>query len=172
MICGSMFSGKTEELIRRLKRATIAKLTVEVFKPASDVRYDPMAVVSHDTSRFDSHPVTRATDILALATPGAVVGIDEAQFFDEQLPEVVVQLAANDCRVIVAGLDMDFSGTPFGPIPQLLAIAEYITKLHAICVRCGGLAAFSFRKNATTETVLLGAGEQYEPRCRTCYLAG
>lgn len=172
VICGSMFSGKTEELIRRLKRAAIAKLTVEVFKPASDVRYDPMAVVSHDTNRFDSHPVTRATDILALATPGAVIGIDEAQFFDDELPEVVVQLAAKGCRVIIAGLDMDFSGTPFGPMPQLLAIAEYITKLHAICVQCGNLASFSFRKHTTTDTFHLGAGESYEPRCRACYLEG
>lgn len=172
VICGSMFSGKTEELIRRLRRAEIARLPVEVFKPATDTRFSHEEVVSHDSGKLPSRPVQVSSEILLLATPGAVVGIDEAQFFDDALPDVAVQLAQKGCRVIVAGLDMDFSGKPFGPMPQLLAIAEYITKLHAICVKCGGLAAFSFRKNADTDTLQLGAGESYEPRCRHCYGEG
>ncbi len=169
VICGSMFSGKTEELIRRLRRAEIARLPVEVYKPATDVRYAQEEVVSHNTGKLPSRPVHNAMEILLLASSGAVVGIDEAQFLDEALPDVAAQLAHRGCRVIVAGLDMDFSGKPFGPMPQVLAIAEHITKLHAICVVCGELANFSFRKNAATETFQLGAGERYEPRCRQCY---
>lgn len=172
VICGSMFSGKTEELIRRLRRAEIARLPVQVFKPAADVRFSHGEVVSHNAGKWTCIPVPSAAAILEKATPGAVVGIDEAQFFDHALPEVAVELARRGCRVIIAGLDMDFSGKPFGPMPQLLAIAEYITKLHAICVKCGGLANFSFRKNAATDTLQLGAGESYEPRCRHCYEEG
>ncbi|TVQ18910.1 MAG: thymidine kinase, partial [Bacteroidetes bacterium] len=143
IICGSMFSGKTEELIRRLKRAKIARQRVEIFKPAIDVRYDEEKVVSHDANEIMSTPVPSSSNIMLLANDVDVVGIDEAQFFDAELPNVCSQLANAGVRVIVAGLDMDFKGKPFGPIPQLLAVAEYITKVHAICVKCGNLAHFS-----------------------------
>ncbi|PZF72509.1 thymidine kinase [Taibaiella soli] len=169
VICGSMFSGKTEELIRRMKRAQIAHQTVEIFKPAIDVRYDETDVVSHDASRIRSTPVDSSQNILLLASGVDVVGIDEAQFLDNELPNVVEHLAATGSRVIVAGLDMDFKGQPFGPIPDLLARADYITKLHAICVQCGDIASYSFRKNSDGGKILLGEKDIYEPRCRHCY---
>ena len=169
VICGSMFSGKTEELIRRLKRARIANLSVEIFKPAMDIRYDEQNIVSHDASRILSTPVDSSQQILLLGQGVDVVGIDEAQFFDPELPNVCDQLAQTGIRVIVAGLDMDYLGRPFGPIPALLAQAEYITKLHAICVQCGNIATHSFRKSADKSDVLLGEKDLYEPRCRYCY---
>lgn len=170
VICGSMFSGKTEELIRRLKRARIARQKVEIFKPSIDVRYDKDKVVSHDAQEVMSTVVTSSANILLLATDVDVVGIDEAQFFDAGLPEVCTQLANRGIRVIVAGLDMDFKGNPFGPIPQLLAISEYITKVHAICVKCGSLAHFSHRTILSDKLVVLGEKESYEPLCRKCYI--
>jgi thymidine kinase len=169
VICGSMFSGKTEELIRRLKRVKIANLKVEIFKPAIDVRYHEEKIVSHDTNTILSIPVKATKDILALAQDVDVVGIDEAQFFDEDIVHVCQQLASDGVRVIVAGLDMDYTGKPFGQIPNLLAVADYITKVHAICVKCGNIANFSYRKTTDDNQVLLGAKELYEPRCRTCY---
>ncbi|RAI99878.1 thymidine kinase [Chitinophaga skermanii] len=169
VVCGSMFSGKTEELIRRLKRAKIANLKVEIFKPHVDTRYDVENIVSHDENKILSTPLESSQQILLLATDVDVVGIDEAQFFDEELPNVCEQLALRGIRVIVAGLDMDFQGRPFGPIPQLLAKADYITKLHAICVKCGNIANNSYRKVAGGNTVLLGEKDLYEPRCRHCY---
>lgn len=169
VICGSMFSGKTEELIRRLKRARIANLSLEIFKPAMDTRYDEMNIVSHDESKILSTPVDSSQQILLLGQGIDVVGIDEAQFFDAELPNVCDQLALSGIRVIVAGLDMNFQGEPFGPIPHLLAKADYITKLHAICVVCGNIATFSFRKSASTNTILLGEKDLYEPRCRHCF---
>ncbi|PTT03724.1 thymidine kinase [Pedobacter sp. HMWF019] len=169
VICGSMFSGKTEELIRRLKRAEIAKLKVEIFKPKTDIRYDETAVVSHDLNSVQSTPVDNSSAILFLNADTQVVGIDEAQFFDEDLPEVCNKLAAKGIRVIVAGLDMDFSGKPFGPMPALMAIAEIVTKVHAVCVCCGSPAMYSYRKVASEARVLLGEKESYEPRCRYCY---
>lgn len=169
VICGSMFSGKTEELIRRLKRAKIARQRVEIFKPAIDVRYDEEKVVSHDANEIMSTPVPSSSNILLLANNVDVVGIDEAQFFDRGLGEVCSQLANAGVRVIVAGLDMDFKGKPFGPIPDLLAIAEYITKVHAICVKCGSLAHFSHRTIINEKIVVLGEKESYEPLCRSCY---
>ncbi|MGX5820394.1 thymidine kinase [Chitinophaga lutea] len=169
VICGSMFSGKTEELIRRLRRARIANLRVEIFKPAIDVRYDEQQIVSHDASAIMSTPVDSSQQILLLGQGVDVVGIDEAQFFDAELPNVCDQLALAGMRVIVAGLDMNYLGEPFGPIPALLAQAEYITKLHAICVQCGNLATHSFRKAADSSLVLLGEKDAYEPRCRYCY---
>jgi thymidine kinase len=169
VICGSMFSGKTEELIRRLKRVKIANLKVEIFKPLIDTRYDKENIVSHDTNTITSIPVKKATDILRLAQDADVVGIDEAQFFDEEITAVCEQLALNGIRVIVAGLDMDYLGKPFGQMPNLLAIADYITKVHAICVKCGNIANFSYRKSAKDEQVLLGANDLYEPRCRICF---
>lgn len=169
VICGSMFSGKTEELIRRLKRAEIAKLKVEIFKPKTDVRYDETAVVSHDLNSVKSTPVGSSTEILFLNAETQVVGIDEAQFFDENLPEVCNKLAAKGVRVIIAGLDMDFAGKPFGPVPALMSIAELVTKVHAVCVCCGSPAMYSYRKVSSQETVLLGEKESYEPRCRFCY---
>ncbi|HSV76652.1 MAG TPA: thymidine kinase [Bacteroidales bacterium] len=169
VICGSMFSGKTEELIRRLKRAQIAKLKVEIFKPAIDVRYDDQKVVSHDAREIMSTPVPSSSNILLLASGVDVVGIDEAQFFDAELPNVCNQLANMGIRVIVAGLDMDFKGNPFGPIPALLAMAEYITKVHAICVGCGNLAQYSHRTIVSEKLVVLGETDAYEPLCRTCY---
>lgn len=172
VICGSMFSGKTEELIRRLKRARIANLQVEIFKPRMDVRYHEMDIVSHDTNAIPSTPIDNSQVILLLAGEVDVVGIDEAQFFDDQLPEVCDQLAAKGIRVIVAGLDMDYTGKPFGPMPNLLAKADFITKLHAICVRCGNIANYSYRKSATPGQVLLGEKDVYEPRCRKCYYEG
>lgn len=169
VICGSMFSGKTEELIRRLKRARIANLKVEIFKPALDVRFNQEAVVSHDSNSVASFPVDHSQKILLLADQVDVVGIDEAQFFDDQIVSVCETLANRGIRVIVAGLDMDYLGKPFGQMPQLLAIADFITKLHAICVKCGNLANISFRKAADDSQILLGATDSYEPRCRKCY---
>jgi thymidine kinase len=171
VICGSMFSGKTEELIRRLKRARIANLRVEIFKPKMDLRYDAQKIVSHDENAILSTPIDNSQTILLLATGMDVVGIDEAQFFDDQLPEVVDQLAFRGTRVIVAGLDMDYTGKPFGQIPNLLAKADFITKLHAICVRCGHIANYSYRKAVHDSQILLGEKNLYEPRCRKCYLA-
>lgn len=169
VICGSMFSGKTEELIRRLKRAKIAHLKVEIFKPAIDVRYDETKVISHDANSIHSTPVTNARNILLLTGDVDVVGLDEAQFFDEGIVEVCETLALRGTRVIAAGLDMDFQGKPFGPVPQLLAVADYITKLHAICVRCGNIASMSYRKTTNAAQVVLGEKDMYEPRCRKCY---
>jgi len=170
VVCGSMFSGKTEELIRRLKRAKFAKQKVEIFKPDTDVRYDDEEVVSHDKNSILSTPVSASTSILLLADDCDVIGIDEAQFFDRELPNVCRQLANRGIRVIVAGLDMDFKGKPFGPIPDLLAMAEYVTKVHAICVRCGNLAQYSHRTSSEDSLILLGETEHYEPICRTCYI--
>ncbi len=169
VVCGSMFSGKTEELIRRLKRAEFAKLKVEIFKPSVDTRYDENDVVSHQGTSIRSTPVPASENILLLANDVDVIGIDEAQFFDEQLPMVCEKLANSGIRVIVAGLDMDFAGNPFGPIPALLAKAEYVTKVHAICMNCGDLAQFSHRKTAEDKLVLLGEVDEYEPLCRKCY---
>lgn len=169
VICGSMFSGKTEELIRRLKRARIAHLNVEIFKPALDVRYSNDHIVSHDENMIHSTPVHHSNEILMFSNNVDVVGIDEAQFFDEGILEVCNQLAARGVRVIAAGLDMDYSGKPFGQMPGLLAIADYITKLHAICMVCGHIANYSYRKSASSEQVVLGEKEIYEPRCRGCF---
>jgi thymidine kinase len=169
VICGSMFSGKTEELIRRLKRAKIANLKVEIFKPSVDTRYHEQDIISHDEKSIQSTPVDNSQTILLLAGEVDVVGIDEAQFFDDQLPEVCDQLAVRGVRVIVAGLDMDFSAQPFGQIPYLLAKAEYITKLHAICVKCGNIANYSYRKGSQSGKILLGEKDMYEPLCRHCY---
>ncbi len=169
VICGSMFSGKTEELIRRLKRARIANLKVEIFKPAIDVRYDEEKIVSHDENAILSTPIDNSQKILLLAQDVDVVGIDEAQFFDEEISNVCEQLAIRGIRVIVAGLDMDYKGKPFGQMPNLLAIADYITKLHAICVVCGNIANISYRKSADEGQVVLGEKDKYEPRCRHCY---
>lgn len=172
VICGCMFSGKTEELIRRLKRAKIASMKVEVFKPKVDTRYDEQAIVSHDTSSLLAIPVDHSSKLLKLAEDVAVIGLDEAQFFDEQLPAVCQELALRGVRVIAAGLDMDYRGQPFGVMPELLAIAEYVTKVHAICVHCGNLATHSYRLAEGDTIVLLGEKEQYEPRCRSCYAKG
>ncbi|MFT4060737.1 MAG: thymidine kinase [Edaphocola sp.] len=169
VICGSMFSGKTEELIRRLKRARIAHQKTEIFKPAIDTRYHATDVISHDESRIRSTPVSASQNILLLADDADVVGIDEAQFFDSEITHVAETLAAKGMRVIVAGLDMDFKGRPFGPMPALLASADYITKLHAICVVCGNIASFSYRKGTEPGRVLLGEKDKYEPRCRHCF---
>jgi len=169
VICGSMFSGKTEELIRRLKRARIANLKVEIFKPAADVRYDEQKVVSHDSNAITSTPVDNSQTILLYAQDVDVVGIDEAQFFDIEIVHVCEILALRGIRVIVAGLDMDFKGRPFGPMPDLLAIAEFITKLHAICVRCGNIANNSYRRSTQEGQFLLGEKDTYEPRCRKCF---
>lgn len=171
VICGSMFSGKTEELIRRLKRAQIAKLNVEIFKPKTDTRYDETAVVSHDLNSIPSTPVDSSSAILLLGTNTQVVGIDEAQFFDDELPEVCNKLAQKGIRVVIAGLDMDFLGKPFGPMPALMAIAEHVTKVNAVCMQCGSPAVYSYRKVASEAKVLLGEKESYEPRCRACYHA-
>ena len=168
VICGSMFSGKTEELIRRLKRVKIANLKAEIFKPAIDVRYDEIKIVSHDTNSIHSTPVQNANSILLMTQDVDVVGIDEAQFFDEEIAIVCEQLALRGVRVIVAGLDMDYMGKPFGQMPNLLAVADYITKLHAICVKCGNIANISYRKTADAGQVLVGEKDIYEPRCRHC----
>jgi len=168
VICGSMFSGKTEELIRRLKRAKIAHLKVEIFKPSIDVRYHEMQVVSHDANAIASTPVDNPQTILLMASDVDVVGIDEAQFFDAEIIHVCETLALRGVRVIVAGLDMDYLGIPFGPMPNLLAVADYITKLHAICVKCGNIAHISYRKTDEERQVLLGERDMYEPRCRKC----
>jgi thymidine kinase len=169
VITGSMFSGKTEELIRRLRRAQYAGLKVEIFKPSIDKRYSEIRVVSHDDKSIVSTPVDNASAILLLTGLVDVVAIDEAQFFDASIVEVCNKLADDGVRVIVAGLDMDFQGKPFGPMPALLAIAEHITKVHAICMRCGNLAQFSFRKSDEDSVVLLGEKNLYEPLCRDCY---
>jgi len=172
VICGSMFSGKTEELIRRIKRAKIANQKVIIFKPTNDIRYDEKQVVSHDQNFIESMPLMYSKDILKLSAGMEVVGIDEAQFFDMDLPDVCRQIALRGIRVIVAGLDMDYLGRPFGPIPHLLATSEYITKVHAICPHCGNLATHSYRLSDETDTVVLGEKDKYEPRCRTCYHMG
>lgn len=169
VVCGSMFSGKTEELIRRLKRAKIANLRVEIFKPKIDTRYDETNIVSHDENAILSTPIENSQTILLMANEVDVVGIDEAQFFDDQLPEVCEQLATRGIRVIVAGLDMDYLRKPFGQMPHLLAKADFITKLHAICVKCGHIANYSYRKTTQDGQVLLGEKDIYEPRCRNCY---
>ncbi|MBL4706871.1 MAG: thymidine kinase [Flavobacteriales bacterium] len=169
VICGSMFSGKTEELIRRLKRAKIAKQKVEIFKPAIDIRYDSEAVVSHDSNQIHSTPVPASANIPLLINDEEVIGIDEAQFFDMELVGVCNRLANQGMRVIVAGLDMDYQGKPFGPIPALLATAEYVAKVHAICVKCGNLANHSHRTMGNDKLVMLGETESYEPLCRTCF---
>lgn len=169
VICGSMFSGKTEELIRRLKRAQFAKQKVEIFKPAVDVRYDDELVVSHDANEIRSTPVPAAANIPILADDCDVVGIDEAQFFDDEIVKVCNDLANRGVRVIVAGLDMDFKGNPFGPMPALMATAEYVTKVHAVCTRTGNLAQYSYRKAQGQDLVLLGETEEYEPLSRGAY---
>ena len=169
VVCGSMFSGKTEELIRRLKRAQIANKRVEIFKPSIDIRYDEINVVSHNENSIRSTPITHSANILLMSEGVEVVGVDEAQFLDAELPSVCEQLAQKGIRVIIAGLDMDFEGRPFGPVPQLLAIADYITKVHAICMKCGDIAHFSYRTSLDKNKILLGEKESYEPRCRTCF---
>jgi thymidine kinase len=169
VICGSMFSGKTEELIRRLRRAEFARLKVEIFKPQIDVRYSEEDVVSHDENSIRSTPVESSRNILMLTSDVDVVGIDEAQFFDKGLAEVCNDLANRGLRVVVAGLDMDFRGKPFGPMPDLLATAEYVTKLHAICLKCGSLANYTHRTTADEKLVVLGETDSYEPLCRRCY---
>ena len=169
VICGSMFSGKTEELIRRMKRALFAKQRVEIFKSSIDTRYSEENVVSHDQNTIRSTPIDSSGNILLLASDIDVVGIDEAQFLDDGLMDVCNQLANNGVRVIVAGLDMDYKGVPFGPIPALCAVADEVTKVHAICVKCGALAYVSHRLIADDHRVMLGEQQEYEPLCRECY---
>ena len=169
VICGSMFSGKTEELLRRLRRAKIARQTVEIFKPTIDIRYDETDDVSHDKNAIASTPVDNSANILLLSSQVDVVGIDEAQFFDEGLVEVAQQLADQGIRVVIAGLDMDFRRQPFGPMPGLCAIADSVTKVHAVCVECGRLASYSFRRVQGDQQVMLGELNEYSPLCRTCY---
>ncbi|MHA7110604.1 thymidine kinase [Sunxiuqinia elliptica] len=169
VIAGSMFSGKTEELIRRLRRAQFARQKVEIFKPVVDTRYSDEKVVSHDENSIPSSPVENSANILLLAGNVDVVGIDEAQFFDQGLVEVCQKLADLGVRVIVAGLDMDFKGKPFGPMPELMAIANYVSKVHAICMRCGSVAQFSHRLVSNEKQVMLGEKTEYEPLCRVCY---
>ncbi len=169
VVCGSMFSGKTEELIRRLKRAQFAKQKVEIFKPIIDTRYDELKVISHTGVEIMSTPVPSSSNIILMANDVDVVGIDEAQFFDDELPNVCNQLANRGIRVIVAGLDLDFTGKPFGPMPQLIAMAEYVTKVHAICMKCGYLAYVSHRTSENDNLVLLGETDSYEPLCRNCF---
>jgi thymidine kinase len=170
VVTGSMFSGKTEELIRRLKRAKIAKQQVEIFKPAIERRYDEQNIVSHDSNFIQSTPVPSSSNILLLGHEVDVIGIDEAQFFDNELPYVCEKLANSGTRVIIAGLDMDYLGKPFGPMPHLLAIADYITKVHAICMHCGDLATHSFRTTNEGSLILLGEKESYIPLCRSCFV--
>lgn len=170
VIAGSMFSGKTEELIRRLKRARIAGLKVEIYKPAVDTRYSESFVVSHDDRTITSSPVENASMILLLSSDVHVIGIDEAQFFDKGIVDVCNKLADKGVRVIVAGLDMDFSRKPFGPMPDIIAIADYVTKVHAICVECGNLANYSFRKTAARDVVMIGEQDLYKPLCRNCFI--
>jgi len=172
VISGSMFSGKTEELIRRLNRAKLAKQDLEIFKPALDTRFHEIDVVSHDENAIRSTPVQFAHDILLLAGNSDVIGIDEAQFFDDGLPMVCNQLASQGKRIIVAGLDMDFEGKPFGTVPELMAMAEFVTKVHAICMRCGSLASYSYRLSAEKSKVMLGEKTEYEARCRSCFFEG
>lgn len=169
VICGSMFSGKTEELIRRLKRVKIANQRVEIFKPTIDVRYDVTKIVSHDTTAIQSTPVDNSQKILEMAQNVDVIGVDEAQFFDAEIPNVCDELASRGIRVIVAGLDMDYLGNPFGPMPAILAKADYVTKVHAICMRCGNIANYSYRKTSIEGQVVLGEKDIYEPLCRVCY---
>jgi thymidine kinase len=169
VICGSMFSGKTEELIRRLKRAKIANLKTEIFKPAIDVRYDEIRIVSHDENYIQSTPIDNSQTILLMAQDVDVVGLDEAQFFDDQIISVCDELAKRGVRVIAAGLDMDYTGKPFGQMPFLMAKADYVTKLHAICVKCGNIASYSYRIIPNEEQIMLGAKNAYEPRCRVCF---
>ena len=169
VICGSMFSGKTEELIRRLKRAQFAKQRVEIFKPEVDTRYDDEDVVSHNESRIRCTPVPASANIRLLANNVDVIGIDEAQFFDDEIVSVCNDLANRGIRVIVAGLDMDFKGNPFGPMPALMATAEYVTKVHAVCTKTGNLAHYSFRKSKQDDLVLLGEIQEYEPLSRAAY---
>lgn len=172
VICGSMFSGKTEELIRRMRRAQFAKLNVEIFKPEIDTRFHPTDVISHDSNSIPSLPVNHSSAILQLTSTTNVVGIDEAQFFDDELPEVCNALANKGIRVIVAGLDMDFKGRPFGPVPALMAIAEHVTKVHAVCVCCGAPANYSYRITTDKQKLLVGEKDSYEPRCRACFYGG
>ena len=172
VVCGSMFSGKTEELIRRMNRAKIARQKVEIFKPSIDTRYDEVNVVSHNANAIRSTPVQSSSEIYLLAGDCDVVGIDEAQFFDKQIVEVCTQLANHGKRVIVAGLDMDFQGKPFGAMPELMTIAEFVTKVQAICMQCGRIAAYSYRLVNVDSVVLLGEKESYEPRCRRCFNEG
>ncbi|GAA4456397.1 thymidine kinase [Nibrella saemangeumensis] len=172
VICGSMFSGKTEELIRRLNRTRIAKLDVRIFKPTLDTRYHQYDIVSHNATSIPSYPVQRAKDIANLAAGSDVVGIDEAQFFDLEIIDVCTQLANDGKRVIIAGLDMDFEGKPFACMPQLMAVAEYVTKVHAICVVCGDIANYSYRLVPSKDKVLLGETDSYEARCRRCFNLG
>lgn len=172
VICGSMFSGKTEELIRRIKRAKIANQKIAMYKPAIDTRYDDTKIVSHDENALHSTPVSAASELLNHAQDVTVIGVDEAQFFDMEIVGILQRLALDGKRVIVAGLDMDYKGVPFGPMPHLLAVAEYITKVHAICSHCGALATHSYRLSASEGQVLLGEKDQYEPRCRVCYEMG
>ena len=169
VVSGSMFSGKTEELIRRLNRALIARQTVEIFKPAIDKRYSKTKVVSHNNTKITSTPVGFARDILLQTLPCEVVGIDEAQFFDEEIVEVANKLANNGKRVVVAGLDMDFRGTPFSPMDQLMTIAEYVTKVHAVCMSCGDVASYTHRRTKSNKTVVLGEKDIYEALCRKCF---
>lgn len=170
VVCGSMFSGKTEELIRRLRRAVIARQKVEIFKPKIDNRYSDNEIVSHDKQKIKSHIIETPEEILKYALEAQVVGIDEAQFFDDSLIKVAQTLANMGKRVIIAGLDQDYRGEPFGPIPQLLAIAEYITKTHAICVICGNPANYTYRTSQDTNKVVVGASDIYEARCRNCFV--
>ncbi len=172
VVCGSMFSGKTEELIRRLNRARIAGQTVEIFKPAIDTRYDETAVVSHNENSIQSTPITSSLNMLLMRNQATVVGIDEAQFFDDELVYVCETLADQGVRVIAAGLDMDYLGKPFGPMPKLMAVAEYVTKVHAICMVCGDLATHSFRKAGENSLIMLGEKDTYEARCRHCFQEG
>ena len=172
VVCGAMFSGKTEELIRRLKRASFAHQKVIIFKPSIDIRYSNSEVVSHDKNALLAISISKSIDILEHVGDATVIGVDEAQFFDNELVEVCEKLALAGKRVVIAGLDMDFKGQPFGPIPSLLAVAEYITKVHPICVHCGNLATHSYRLTAEQSKVLLGEKDSYEPRCRKCYSMG
>lgn len=172
VVTGCMFSGKTEELIRRVRRATIANQKVKIFKPVQDDRYSAEDVVSHNDNAIPSTVVASCRDIILQMDDTEVVGIDEAQFFPQDLVKVCEQLALNGTRVIVAGLDLDFRGVPFGPMPQLMAVAEYVTKVHAICPHCGNLATHSYRLSDNQDMVLLGEKDAYEPRCRTCYAMG
>ena len=169
VVCGSMFSGKTEELIRRLNRAIIAQQKVEIFKPKIDTRYHTENVVSHNQNSIPCTPIDFAKDILLLSNNSDVIGIDESQFFDEEIVSVCSKLANRGVRIIVAGLDMDYKGNPFGQMPALMAIAEFVTKVHAICIKCGGIASYSYRITASEEKVLVGEKDHYEARCRKCF---
>ncbi len=171
VVCGSMFSGKTEELIRRLKRAKIANQKVGIFKPQLDNRYHSSNIVSHNETTIPATAVNNVIEILKSANEFGVIGIDEAQFFEHQILDVVGQLANDGKRVIVAGLDMDYAGNPFGPMPQLLSIANFVTKLHAVCMQCGGVASYSYRTSKKTDQVVIGEKDHYEARCRSCFNA-